>query len=238
VARWSDHPMIAFDLETTGVDVETCRIVTACAAIVNTEMAWAPRSWLIDPGIEIPAEASAVHGISTEHARDHGSKPVVALAEIRTALLNAWNTGCPVVIYNAPYDLTVLDRELRRNNLPGLDVRGLVIDPLVLDRCVDRYRKGSRKLEATCKHYRVTLDNAHDATADALAAARVACRILREHPTFDIAVAETLQVLQASAYRSWAAGFEAYLARKGTPEAIDRSWPMREVSSKVRPEGC
>lgn len=226
---WSEKLMTAFDLETTGVDVETCRIVTACVAAVDIDAAPLSRSWLIDPGVEIPAEASAVHGISTEHARKYGEQPAKALSDIHNALIAGWARGIPVVAYNASYDLTVLDRELRRHGLPGLDVRGLVIDPLVLDRYVDKYRRGSRKLDAACKHYGVPLDNAHDATADALAAVGVARQILRKHPDLDAMGASYLMARQSAAHRSWAVGFEAYLAREGTPEHIDPSWPMRKM---------
>jgi DNA polymerase-3 subunit epsilon len=54
--------------------------------------------------------------------------------------------------------------------LPPLQERQfelLVVDPLVIDKWLDRYRKGSRKLEAICAHYGAVLDEAHDADFDA-----------------------------------------------------------------------
>ena len=59
--------------------------------------------------------------------------------------------------------------------------RAPVIDPLVIDKAVDRYRKGKRTLEAAAAFYGVPLDDAHDAGADAIAAGRVAQAIAREH---------------------------------------------------------
>jgi DNA polymerase-3 subunit epsilon len=86
----------------------------------------------------------------------------------------------PLVIFNARYDLTVLDRECRRHGIEPLDTSKLyVVDPLVIDKHLHRYRKGSRKLQAICEHYRAVLDDAHAAHADALAAARVAYQIGR-----------------------------------------------------------
>jgi DNA polymerase-3 subunit epsilon len=224
---WSVRAMLAFDTETSGVDVETARIVTACLAAVNTTVPEAPISWLVDPGIEIPTEATAVHGVTTEHAREHGEQPRGVLMDIRARLIDAWEMGRPVVAFNAPYDLTVLDRELRRHDLPALDVHGLVVDPLVLDRHLDKWRKGSRKLDAVCRNYQVALDGAHDSTQDALAAARVAWRMFRMFPELDAMDGDDLYALQVDAHRDWADGFEAYLRSQGKGDVIDRSWPVR-----------
>lgn len=228
--RWSAGSMIGFDTETTGTDVETARIVTACVAWVQTAVPEPPRTWLVNPGVEIPAEATAVHGITTEHAVEHGRAPEVALREIREQIISAWELGYPVVAYNASYDFTVLDRELRRYGLPGLDVVGLVVDPLVLDRHVDRFRRGSRKLDAACAHYGVRLDGAHDSTQDALAAARVAWRIFQQHPELDVMDADDLFALQVEAHAVWAEGFEAYLRSQGKGDVIDRAWPIRRTA--------
>ena len=61
-----------FDLETTGVDVTTDRIVTAHVGLLGPDgVALRSQSWLADPGVEIPEGATAVHGITTAHARAH-----------------------------------------------------------------------------------------------------------------------------------------------------------------------
>src|SRR5688572_30321416 len=68
-ARWADT-LAVFDLETTGIDVDTCRIVTAHVGVIGAggEVV-ARREWLVDPGVEIPTAASLIHGVSTERAR-------------------------------------------------------------------------------------------------------------------------------------------------------------------------
>ena len=148
---WHEGPLAGFDTETTGTDTETARIVTA-AVIVHGPGPVDAR-WLVNPGIEIPAEATAVHGISTETAQAQGLDPADALAEIAAHLEMVIGKGVPLVIYNAPYDLTVMDRETRRNGLePFGDVLtrydGLIVDPFVLDKHLDPYRKGKRTLTA------------------------------------------------------------------------------------------
>jgi DNA polymerase-3 subunit epsilon len=227
---WNTKPFTVFDTETTGPLPEDARIVTACVATVNTTPAGClPQQWLVDPGVEIPTEATAVHGITTEHARAHGADPAGAVAQIAHALHVAWTAGMPVIGYNVAYDLTVLDAELRRHGHGGLTIGGPVIDPLVLDRALDRYRRGSRKLEAACAHYQVRLDGAHDAAADALAAGRVAWRIAQLHPHIAAMPLPELHAFQVRAHAAWASEFEAYLRRQGKPEVIDPAWPLRTV---------
>ena len=87
MTAWSEVVWAALDTETTGVDVETDRIVTACVGIGDPKLGtWHPREWLINPGVPIPDEAAAIHGVTTEKARAEGVDPVVALAEIRDAI--------------------------------------------------------------------------------------------------------------------------------------------------------
>lgn len=71
---WISGPLLAFDLETTGTDVETDRIVTAAVVRLEADGSVSrERTWLLDPGVAIPEQASAIHGISTERARAHGA---------------------------------------------------------------------------------------------------------------------------------------------------------------------
>ncbi len=231
---WHLGIMAAFDTETTGPDPESALVVTACVVHVDGSAAMPPEaeSWLIDPGCEIPAEAAAVHGITTEHARDHGRPPGEALKDIAGAVLRTARSGVPVVAYNAPYDFTVLDRETRRNGLEPFGeafsaARGIVIDPLVLDKHLDTYRKGSRTLEAACAHYGVRIDGAHDAAADAIAAARVAWMIAARYPQIAAMGLEELHDLQVKAKAGQVASFQDYLRRQGKTEVIDGSWPLK-----------
>jgi DNA polymerase III subunit epsilon len=173
--NWWEGPLVAFDIETTGLDVEEARIVTATIAAVGGGAATEVVTLMADPGIPIPEEASAVHGITTERARAEG-RPARDVVMAALSLLGAFPDTYPVVAYNARFDFTVLDREAARHDVAMWEPRP-VIDPLVLDKHLDPYRKGSRRLEAVCEHYRCRLDGAHDSAHDALAAARVAYRI-------------------------------------------------------------
>jgi DNA polymerase-3 subunit epsilon len=180
--RWIDQPMSAFDVESTGKDPDDARIVTATLVTIEPGTEPVVKAWLADPGVDIPDEAAGIHGITTEHARQFGRPAREVIDEVRLALADAWFTG-PVIAYNASYDLTVVTREVARHHKTPFEVAGPVIDPYIIDKALDRWRKGSRKLTEVCAHYGVRLDGAHNATEDALAAARVAWKQARIYPT-------------------------------------------------------
>jgi DNA polymerase-3 subunit epsilon len=178
--------MLPFDLETTGPLPDTARIVTAYAARIgpwptDTPTKWNGDhwAWLADPGIPIPEAATAVHGITTETAHREGSDAHLVLEEIAEVLDGAITDGAPVIGHNIAYDLTVVDRECIRHNIEPPDWAGLlVIDTMVLDKHVWKYRKGSRRLTDVAQTYGVPIrGDAHDAAADAMAAARIGYRI-------------------------------------------------------------
>ncbi|PPS83269.1 3'-5' exonuclease [Streptomyces sp. MH60] len=236
---WHRELLIGFDLETTGTDPHEARIVTGAVIEVRDSEPLGRREWLADPGVEIPADAVAVHGISNERAANEG-RPADRVADaIADVLADHWKAGVPVVAYNAAFDLTLLSAELRRHGLPSLRERlgGLdpapVIDPYTIDRSVDRYRRGKRNLEAVCREYGVPLDAAHDAAADALAAARLACAIAGRHPKVAALGPADLHRRQIEWYAEWAADFQGFLRRKGDATAVvDGAWPLRELAGE------
>ncbi|MFE1550805.1 3'-5' exonuclease [Streptomyces sp. NPDC058718] len=231
---WHGEPLVGFDLETTGTDPLEARIVTASIVGFHGGRVVRQRDWLADPGVRIPEQASAIHGISSERAASEG-RPVREVAdEIAETLTGYWNQGVPVVAYNASFDLTLLSAELRRHGLPSLSERlggagiGPVVDPYTIDRAVDRYRRGKRTLEAVCGEYGVVLETAHEAAADALAAVRVAVAIAERHPEVAGMNPAELHERQIVWYRAWAENFQAFLRRKGDTEAVvDPVWPLR-----------
>lgn len=225
-----------FDLETTGVDVENDRIVTAYVGVLDSRGdEVTAKSWIADPGVPIPDGAAAVHGITTERARREGRNAHEVVAEIRASLSALFAQGLPVVAYNASYDFSLLAHECTRHGVPILDAPGPVIDPLVIDKAVDRYRKGKRTLEFVAQHYGVSLEGAHEASADAIAAGRVAQAIAR---TFPLATsAQELHTQQIGWARTQAESLTEYFIRIGRIEpddALDGQWPVREAALGAR----
>ncbi|GAA2802384.1 3'-5' exonuclease [Kitasatospora sp. CM 4170] len=232
--HWYTGPLASFDTETTGVDVETDRIVSAALVVQLTPGAPArTATWLADPGVPIPEGARAIHGISDERVRAQGRPARTVVAELARALAEQARAGRPVVVMNAPYDLTLLDRELRRHRAVSLaEALGpqelLIIDPRVLDKHVDRYRKGRRTLTDLCAHYGVELAGAHDAAADATASLELVRAIGSRYPAAlgGLSVAE-LHLRQAIWHAAQARGLQNWFDRSGTPERVDVSWPLR-----------
>ncbi|MGW3627460.1 exonuclease domain-containing protein [Streptomyces sp. NPDC000880] len=234
MTRWYDGPLAAFDTETTGVDVEEDRIVSA-AVVVQDMTGGRPRvtRWLINPGVPVPPGATEVHGLTDEHLQRNGRWPAPVMEEIARALAEQCGAARPLVVMNAPFDLTILDRELRRHRAASLgryleNVPLCVLDPRVLDKHLDRYRKGRRTLSDLCAQYEVVLDGAHDAAADATAALEVTRAVGRRFASrMERLSPAELHTLQAVWHAAQARGLQAWFARSGTPEAVDPAWPLR-----------
>ncbi|MGV9770331.1 exonuclease domain-containing protein [Microbacterium sp. NPDC003461] len=218
-----------FDLETTGVDVENDRIVTAYVGLLDSSGAVLhAESWLADPGIEIPEGATAVHGITTAHARAEGRPAHEVVAEIVDALRTILAGGIPIVAYNAAFDLSMLKHEAQRHGLEPIADPHPVIDPLVIDKTVDRFRKGKRTLDVVAAHYAVALEAAHEASADAIAAGRVALAIAERYADTLPDTVEELHTRQIGWARAQAESLTEYFVRIGRIDAVvDGSWPIR-----------
>lgn len=228
---WFASPMLGWDTETTGVNTEHDRIVTA--ALVEVGLGGAqPHHWVINPGIEVPEGAARIHGWTTERVRARGGEPAEALDVIADSLASAMRDGVPVVGMNLAFDFTIFDRELRRHGLPTLEGRlGVpirpVIDVYVLDKHLS-YRRGSRKLIDMAAFYGVplALDAAHDAVADVLAAARIAYKIGRQNERVGSMSVDDLHDAQVLWRAEQQSSLQSYFRSQGRDEVVDGAWPM------------
>jgi DNA polymerase-3 subunit epsilon len=252
---WFDERLSPLDFETTSTDVEEARIVQAACGFVGGGLAPEMVTIMANPGVAISEDAAAVHGITTERAESEGHPARDVVGVVRNVVQSAIDQGYPIVAYSARFDLTILDRECRRH---GIDPPNLpkvrVVDPLVLDKWLDRFRRGSRRLDATCAHYGVELgaDDAHDAGADAMAAARLAWRILHKSDAVQGRHPEIVQrrafwkktkgdlPLLHEAQAVWAAeqavGLRAYFNGQGKHDeaaSVQEAWPWVPFEEKV-----
>ena len=221
--------LAVFDLETTGLDLKEARIVTACAVEIDEagNVRGLNQEWLADPGIEIPEAASNVHGVTTENARMHGRQSTEVVSEILETLRGFFDSGIPVVAYNAPYDFTILHHEAIRNGLEPLSNPQPIIDPMVLDKFADQYRRGKRTLQVASSVYGVELSEAHNATADAIAAGRVAQAIARKFSEKLPADALELHNAQVVWSKAQDDSYESF-RRQSSPEfTAVRGWPLK-----------
>lgn len=223
--RWIDR-LVVFDLETTGVDPTEARIVTAYVGVLDaTGSVVDERSWIVDPGVEIPEGSIDVHGVTTERARAEGAEASAAVREIRDTIAAHLARGLAVCAFNAAYDFSLLDAECRRYGLDPIVARP-VIDPMVIDRRVDRFRRGKRTLTVATEVYGVELLDAHDASADAIAAGRVAQAMAARFPELRIDPISLHELTEAWAEEQ-AADFEEFRRRTDPSFSAGRGWPLR-----------
>jgi DNA polymerase-3 subunit epsilon len=230
---WVNEPIAVFDLETTGLDHRASRIVTACAALIdpNGLVIGNDREWLADPGIEIPIEASSVHGITTQFAKENGVDLRTVVSEILETLGGYFRDGIPVVAYNAPYDFTILRNHAEIFGLAWPQELSPIIDPLVIDKKVDRYRSGKRRLEIVAAHYGVNLDDAHNATADAVAAGRIAQAIGKKFASALPSTAEELHLAQVGWSKESDLSFADFMRKSGKPDfEVQIGWPEKPLN--------
>lgn len=236
-SKWTNFPMLGFDLESTGVNVFEDRIVQAALVDIPGEHDANRRpkitTWLADPGIPIPDGAAAVHGITTEKAQAEGRDPGQVLFELTGRLALAMGHGIPIVGMNLAYDLTLLESENRRHGVDTLTSRlrngiGPIVDVSVLDKHADPYRKGGRKLEQLCSVYGVVHTGAHDAGGDALAACRIWPRLMAKHSRkFPAQTLGALHQAQVKWRREQTDGLRAYFDRKGQEhDGVCGAWPV------------
>ncbi|MFF6940417.1 exonuclease domain-containing protein [Streptomyces lavendulae] len=238
--KFTDVRKLAFDTETTGPAPTTDRIVTAALVARGGGRPDRVMSWLINPGIPIPAEATEVHGITDEQAAT-GANPADALGDIADHLAKALAYGMPVIAFNLSFDWTILTRDLERHQLPTMAERipngaaPTLLDPHVIDKQFDRYVKGSgmRKLKPTAERYGVELTDWHTAEADALAALLIADAQFERFPLLGDYSPASLFEQQRRWRADQQAGLQEWFRTKATPEqggdpnkVIDGSWPL------------
>lgn len=226
-ADWTSRPMLALDTETTGVDCWNDRIVQVAAVEIDMDGrpsdAW---SVIVNPGVEIPEGAAEVHGITTERAVAEGVAPAEALSVVAERVFaHGWR--CPVVMFNARFDWPLLIAEAERHGVE-FPAFAPILDPFLIDRMVDKYRKGKRQLTLVAEHYGVDLgDDAHEATADAIAAGQVMRQLIARYPQIGDHSLADLFVRQIKGHERWREGFVDYKRRSSDPSFdMAPGWPI------------
>lgn len=170
--EWDDLPIAMLDVETTGLESLTDRVIELGIVVGRRGEIIAQQNWMINPGRPINPEASAVHGITDADVADKPPFEAVAheIAELLTRVVPA--------AYNAPFDRGFLHAEFGRVVdkpavvPPALRKEVEWVDPLVWAREIHREEK-SRTLANVAARLGITLENAHRASDDAQAALRV-----------------------------------------------------------------
>lgn len=240
--------LLVFDTETNGKDPKTARIATCYMALQGRDgrvkRDW---SWTLNSGEPMPTEASEVNGLTTEFLIANGRTDLsAAVSEIYRVLLTATKKQIPIVAFNLPYDLTIVDREMRRQRLvygvtklitgqPNYFEPAIFFDPLVWSREHFRYATGGHKQFAVAQRLGIEVDESrlHDAKYDVELAGKITWRFLQRY-TPDYPDMRAVQAALPGMRKTFAVGLTDYFARKGklnedgSPIVIESDFPYTE----------
>lgn len=168
-----ERPLVVFDLEATGLNKRADRIVSIALVRYDPSGSVEQVNYLLNPGMPIPEEATAIHGITDADVKD--APGFAEMAEI----LEAHFAGADLAGYNVlGYDIPLLTEEFARASRPfALEGRR------ILDAQRIFFRNEPRDLSAALRYYcGEDHDQSHDALGDVLATIRVLAGQFRKYP--------------------------------------------------------
>lgn len=240
--------LLLLDTETDSPEPLEASVVTLTLSLMNGDgIVERTQTWMFDFGGEMPAGAEAVHGISTAQMRAEGLKGsdrVNALARVHDIIAAICSSGeTPLTLYNASFDLTLLEAERRRLDVPADPIHywdgtaGVrVFDAFVAWKLQNRYLKGKRTLTAAAQHFGVDIDESktHAADYDCWLTGQVTLRLLQKDP-FNVGDFAVIHKGLALAKAEQSASLEAYFRKSGktepdgSPIVCDTGWPLHSA---------
>ncbi len=170
------RPMCFFDLETTGINISKDRIVEISIVKIFPNGNKEVKTWLVNPEMPIPAETTAVHGITDEKVANEPT-----FKELSTTIYEVIK-NCDLAGFNSNrFDIPLLAEELLRADI-DFDMKSAV----AVDVQTIFHKMEKRTLEAAYKFYcNKTLEDAHSAEADTLATYEVLKAQLDRYPELE-----------------------------------------------------
>jgi DNA polymerase-3 subunit epsilon len=177
-------PLAFIDLETTGVNLGTDRIIEIAIVKILVDGTRSLKRKLINPGIPIPAASSEVHGITDDMVKD--APPFKQVAQELKQMLD----GCDLAGYNSNrFDIPLLMEEFLRSEIE-FDMKGRKM----LDVQQVFYKMEPRTLGAAYQFYcGKILEGAHSAEVDATATFEILEAQLERYPTLGNTVESVLK---------------------------------------------
>jgi len=192
-----EKPIVFFDLETTGINIGTDKIVEIAILKVFPNGNKESKTWLVNPEIEIPKEASDIHGITNEQVVTEPTFKELA------PQINELIADCDLAGFNSNrFDIPLLAEELMRvgidfnmNNRKAIDVQRIF------------HKKEQRTLSAGYQFYcGKELEGAHGAEADTNATYEILLAQLEKYDDIGTSV-DDLSAFSSHGKRADFAGF-------------------------------
>ncbi|MDR0680523.1 MAG: 3'-5' exonuclease [Dysgonamonadaceae bacterium] len=167
------NPIVFFDLETTGINIVSDRIVEISYLKVHPNGDEESKTKRINPEMPIPPQSTQIHGITDEDVKDAPTFRTIAKS------LASQIEGCDLAGYNSNrFDIPLLAEEFLR---AGVDID--LMKRKFVDVQTIFHKKEQRTLAAASKFYcDVDLENAHSAEADTKATYEVLKAQLDRYP--------------------------------------------------------
>ncbi|MRI02041.1 3'-5' exonuclease [Kriegella sp. EG-1] len=194
------RPICFFDLETTGVNVAKDRIVEISILKIFPNGNKESKTWLVNPEMEIPAEVTAIHGISNEKVAKEPTFKELSKEIYRII------KDCDLGGFNSDrFDIPLLAEEMLRadvdfdmKNMAAIDVQTIF------------HKMEKRTLAAAYKFYcNKNLTDAHSAEADTLATYEVLLSQLERYPELENNVKKLAEFSKHKRFADFA-GFISY----------------------------
>jgi len=192
-----EKPIVFFDLETTGINIGTDKIVEIAILKVFPNGNKESKTWLVNPEIEIPKEASDIHGITNEQVVTEPTFKELA------PQINELIADCDLAGFNSNrFDIPLLAEELMR---VGIDFN--MTNRKAIDVQVIFHKKEQRTLSAGYQFYcGKELEGAHGAEADTNATYEILLAQLEKYDDIGTSV-DDLSAFSSHGKRADFAGF-------------------------------
>ena len=171
------RPIVFFDLETTGLDLSSDRAVSIATLKIDLEGKTEEKKILINPEMDIPKEASDIHGITNEMVAD-----APTFKQISKSLFSYFE-NCDIAGFNSDYyDVPLLMKEFSRCGIDFPTWELNLVDVLKFERMLNSNKLGEVYLRYTGKE----LEGAHDAMNDIKATFEILMCQLEKHGKNDL----------------------------------------------------
>ena len=214
--NWWDQPIVALDVETTGLSAEDDKIIEIALVKMRADQVEDVYCTLVQPGRPVGPDSERITGISDKDLEGAPRFEEIA-AEVHSRL-----EGCAVLAYNLAFDRGFIQKALKENGFAWPETAPM-LDPLILARGVFPDQRGY-KLGLIAKRVGVSLEEAHRASHDAEAAGRVLYAMV------DLLPEKLKELLELQS--EWAADFARRTSNwRGGGRAADESLILTEAQA-------